>query len=94
MDVDVELGGLSELDARLAHARAGVLNLEAELGGQLLDDAPPMKLLDSPRMHARLWGAGDVWELPAGGWIAPRLLLPNDVEAQLERHVQDLLDGH
>lgn len=92
----MELGGLSELEARLAHAHTGLLQLDGDLSPQLEDAAPPMLVFQSTRMHARPWGAGDVWELPAGGWVAARdgkVHLPDDAETIVARHVQQLLDG-
>lgn len=96
MDVDVELSGASELEARLSHVHAGLLDLTRQLGAQLLATAPPMTVTTSPRMRARAWGAGDVWTLPAGGWVAARdggVHLPDDLD-NLTAHVQELLDGH
>ena len=95
MDVGVELGGLPDLEARLAHARAGVLTLERDLASQLLAAAPPMLVFSSQRMRERAWGAG-LWQLPAGGWVAGRdgrVHLPNDLD-DMTTHVQQLLDGH
>lgn len=95
MDLDVELGGLPELEARLAHAQAGVLDLTSELAATIVQAAPPMLAFSSVRMHARQWGAGDVWELPAGSWVAGRdgrVHLPDDLDG-LQAHVQELLDG-
>lgn len=92
MELDVELGGLPELGDRLAHAQEGLLKLDQELAQQLLDAAPPMLVADSVRMRPRQWGVGDVWQLPAGGWIVPKVQLPDAQEA-LQEHVQQLLDG-
>jgi hypothetical protein len=95
VDVGVELGGLPELEARLNHARTGVMDLTRQLGAQLADSTPPMVAFESVQMRARPWGAGDVWTLPAGSWVAGRdgsvqLLDPAD---QLQAYVQDLLNG-
>lgn len=92
MDVDVELAGLQDLEDRLAHAQAGLVDLEGELAPQLLQATPPTLVFDSLRMRARAWGDGDVWMLPAGGWLARRVKLPDPTDALADR-VQDLLDG-
>lgn len=95
MDVSVDLDGQPELAARLAHAHAGVLQLGRDLEAKLLDATPPTVVFASPRMRARQWA--DVWELPAGGWLAARdghVRLPDDPTDILTTHVQDLLDGH
>lgn len=92
MEVSVQLDGLPELGARLAHAQDGVLHLERELVPELLAATPPTLVAESVRMRARLWGAGDVWQLPSGGWLTPRVQLPDGQEA-LQTHVQQLLDG-
>ena len=96
MDVDVELGGLPELEARLAHAHDGILDLTRQLGAQLMDTAPPMLAITSVTMRPRTWGAGDMWTLPAGTWVAGRdggIHLPDNPD-DLTTHVQQLLDGH
>jgi len=95
VDLDVELDGLQDLEARLAHAHAGILTLDRDLASKLEREAPPMVVTESVRMRARPWGAGDVWTLPAGGWVAGRdgrVHLPDDVD-QLTDTVQQLLDG-
>lgn len=95
MHVGVELSGVSDLEARLSHAHAGLLDLTRQLGAQLLATAPPMTVATSPRMRARAWGAGDVWTLPAGGWVSSRdggVHLPDNLD-DLTTHVQELLDG-
>lgn len=89
----MELGGLSPLEARLAHAHDGLLDLTRDLGAQLERETPPMVVAASTRMRARSWGTGDVWQLPAGGWVAPRILLEPDPLPELQKHVQQLLDG-
>lgn len=91
MDVDVELVGLSELETRLAHAQAGVLDLARDLSTELEQSTPPQVVASSPRMRPRAWGAGDVWTLPAGGWIVGRVLLPDNPD-KLTDHLQQLLD--
>lgn len=96
MDAGAEVTGLPELRARVDHASAGVLDLTRQLGSQLQDTTPPMAVFASPTMRARPWGTGDVWTLPAGGWVAARdgsVHLPDDIDA-LTDHVQQLLDGH
>lgn len=92
MDVDVDLDGLSELETRLAHVHAGLLDLTRALAPQLQATIPPMAVAPSPHMRPRPWGAGDVWTLPAGGWIAGRVELPDTFD-ELTTHVQQLLDG-
>lgn len=92
MRVDVELAGAQELEHRLAHARDGILHLEEQLAPQLEAATPPTVVFDSTAMRARSWGPGDVWTLPAGGWLAPRVKLPTDLD-QLVDQVQDLLNG-
>lgn len=96
MQLGVDVDGVPELDARLDHAQRGLLDLPT-WAGQLLETAPPMAVYPSPALRPRLWGTGDVWELPAGGWVAGRdgrVHLPDDVPDQLAHHVQELLDGH
>lgn len=93
MDLGLELDGQAELSARLAHAQTGLLDLSSDLAAELTQTAPPMLVAGSVTMRARTWGAGDVWTLPAGGWITPRVQLPDNPDT-LARHVQDLLDGH
>lgn len=93
MRVGVELGGLPQLEARLDHAHAGILQLDRELVSELAHEAPPMVVAESVRMRARQWGVGDVWTLPAGGWIAPAVKLDPDPSVKLQQHVQQLLDG-
>lgn len=91
MDLDVELAGASELETRLAHAQAGVLSLSRDLAAELERTTPPQLVAESPRMRPRAWGAGDVWTLPAGGWIVGRVKLPDDTD-KLTDHIQQLLD--
>lgn len=92
LELDLELGGLPDLGDRLAHASDGILRLDRDLAQQLLEAAPPMAVAESVRMRARQWGAGDVWTLPAGGWITGKIQLP-DGQEELQAHVQQLLDG-
>lgn len=66
----MDLDGLPQLTARLDHAHAGLLDLTGDLAHQLEAEAPPMRAFASPRLNARTWGAGDVWTLPAGAWVA------------------------
>lgn len=89
----MRLDGAPELESRLSHAQAGILDLSRDLSAQLEREAPPMLVADSVRMRARAWGAGDVWTLPAGGWLTPRVRLPDDLDT-IQRHVQQLLDGN
>lgn len=93
MDIDVRLDGAPELESRLAHAQAGILDLSSDLSAQLEHTTPTMRVSDSVRMHARPWGAGDVWTLPVGGWVIGTIRLPDNLDA-LQAHVQDILDGH
>jgi hypothetical protein len=93
VDLGVELDGLPELVARLDHAQAGIVTVARDLEPKLQDTAPPMVVYVSPTLRPRLWGDGDVWTLPAGGWVAPRVQLPDGLEA-LTDHVQHLLDGN
>ncbi len=92
VSVGVTITGTAELRSRVEHAHAGVLDLSQDLAAALSDDAPPMVVAESVTMRARSWGTGDVWTLPAGGWIAPRVQLPDDLD-KLTAHVQQLLDG-
>ena len=95
MDLDVEAAGQAELSARLRHASDGVLSLDRDLTSQLVHAMPPQVAFQSVTMHARPWGAGDVWTLPSGTWVAARdgrVHLPDDPD-QLTDHLQELLDG-
>ena len=95
MDLDVEAAGQAEVSARLHHASAGVLSLDRELTSQLVHTMPTQVAFQSVAMHARPWGTGDVWTLPAGVWVAARdgrVHLPDDPD-QLTDHLQELLDG-
>lgn len=95
MDLDVDVAGQTELAARLHHASDGVLDLTRQLAADIQAAAPPQLAFASVRMHARSWGAGDVWTLPAGAWVAARdgrVHLPDDTD-QLTTRVQELLDG-
>lgn len=95
MRLDVEAAGQAELSARLNHASQGVMHLDSELTSQLVHAMPPQVAFQSVTMHARAWGTGDVWTLPAGTWVAARdgrVHLPDDPD-QLTDHLQGLLDG-
>lgn len=97
MDLDVELDGLPELTARLAHAHDGILDLTHELGLELERAGPPMVTISSPTMRPRTWGPEDLWQLPAGSWVTSRdgrVHLPKHTTDDLTTYVQDLLDGH
>jgi hypothetical protein len=97
VDVDVDLDGLPELVARLGHAHDGILDLTHDLGLELMRAGPPMMSFTSTAMRPRTWGPEDLWQLPAGSWVAGRdgrVHLPKHTTDDLTIYVQELLDGH